>query len=127
MRTGQSVRLAHPTILTWGGPTGVATRGDLATGDVVAFYGYGLGFGATHPTRARAGLLLTTTADEYRSDMPAVNGDSGAPVIHVETGKALGIVSHYGLPLSTDEGPLMTFVMAELAKAGFALTLATGG
>ena len=36
------------------------------------------------------------TEQEYQADMPAVNGDSGGPLLHHETGAALGIISRYG-------------------------------
>lgn len=61
--------------------------------------------------------------------MPAVNGDSGAPLVELDSGKALGIISHYGLgsiPPTTGEGALTPFILSELAKAGWNVELATG-
>ncbi len=117
----------NPEVLGWGGPSRVATVEDFAVGDQVDVYGYGLLLGETEQTRPRHGVLFSWSEKEYQADMPAVNGDSGAPLIHHETGAALGIISRYGftVPPSTDLGPLMTWVMEELGKAGFNVQLAT--
>ena len=123
----EAVADAHPMMLGWDGPTGVLEPSEASLGDQVAFYGYGLVLGENEATRPRFGVLLGIDDELYSSDMPAVNGDSGSPIIHMDTGKALGIVSHYGFgatPPTTDEGPVMTFILAELAKAGFVVELA---
>ncbi|MDQ4065023.1 MAG: S1 family peptidase [Actinomycetota bacterium] len=117
----------NPEVLHWGGPTRVANEEDFAFGDQVDVYGYGLAFGQTEQTRPRYGVLVGWTDEEYQADMPAVNGDSGAPLIHHATGAALGIISRYGftVPPSTDLGPLMTWILEELERAGFNVKLAT--
>jgi hypothetical protein len=111
----------NPTVLHWGGPTRSVTAKDLAVGDQVDVYGYGVGVGTFEQTRPRYGVLAGFNDKEYQADMPAVNGDSGSPLIHHETGAALGIISRYGLtvPPSTDLGPLMSYIFDELAAAGF--------
>lgn len=112
----------NPTVLSWGGPTRAIKAEDLALGDQVDVYGYGVGVGLTEQTRPRYGFLVGFNEDEYQADMPAVNGDSGAPLIHHETGAALGIISRYGIegaPPSTDLGPLMGWIFEELKAAGF--------
>jgi hypothetical protein len=55
------------------------------------------------------------------ADMPAVNGDSGAPLLHDKTGYALGIISRYGIrvPPSTDIGPLVDWALREVRRSGF--------
>ena len=112
----------NPTVLSWGGPTRPVTQEDLVQGDRVDVFGYGVGVGMFEQTRPRYGFLIDWDENEYRADMPAVNGDSGAPLIHHATGAALGIISRYGidggLP-STDLGPLMPWILEELAEAGF--------
>lgn len=116
------VARTNPTMRGWPGPTGSVTVADLTRGDVVDVYGYGMGVGLSELTRPRQGLLVNWTDDEYVIDMPAVNGDSGAPILQDRTGYALGIVSRYGvmaLPPSTDVGPLMPYIFRELASAGF--------
>lgn len=117
----------NPEVLGWGGPTRVVEATDLELGTQVDVYGYGLGVGETEQTRPRSGYLVAWTEQEYQADMPAVNGDSGAPLIHHETGAALGIISRYGLtvPPSTDQGPLMTWILSELKSVGINVKLAT--
>ncbi len=54
--------------------------------------------------------------------MPAVYGDSGAPIRHDRTGNAMGIVSRFGFFAtrpSTDTGPMMPWIVSELTAAGF--------
>lgn len=112
----------NPQMLGWYGPTGFTTLADLQRLDVVDLHGYGLLLGENDATRSRQGRLVSWTEDEYVVDMPAVNGDSGSPLLQDRTGKALGVVSRYGFtatPPSTDVGPLMTYVFSELGKAGF--------
>lgn len=111
----------NPTVLGWGGPTGVVDIETLAIGDQVDVYGYGILLGETEQTRPRYGYLVGWDQKEYQADMPAVNGDSGSPLIHDATGTAFGIISRYGftVPPSTDLGPLMPWILEELRKAGF--------
>lgn len=112
----------NPQMLGWYGPTGFATVADLKRADVVDLHGYGLVLGQNDTTRSRQGRLVNWTENEYVVNMPAVNGDSGSPLLQDRNGKALGIVSRYGFtatPPSTDVGPLMPYVFAELRKAGF--------
>jgi hypothetical protein len=117
----------NPTVLGWGGPTRVATVEDFAIGDQVDVHGYGLVLGPNDVTRSPSGALVSWTEQEYQADMPAVNGDSGSPLIHHETGAALGIISRYGftVPPSTDLGPLMTWILEALDAEGFDVRLAT--
>ena len=115
------VSQTNPKVLGWGGPTRAINYEDLQFGDQVDLYGYGVGLGIREETRPRYGFLVGFTETEYQADMPAVNGDSGSPLLHHETGAALGIISRYGLtvPPSTDMGPLMPWIFEELGKAGF--------
>jgi hypothetical protein len=112
----------NPQVRGFTGPTGSVTTADLGHGDLVDVYGYGVVFGRGEQTRPRRGVLMNWDESEYAINMPAVNGDSGGPVLHSSTGKALGIVSRYGfaaMPPSTDQGPLMTYVFRALDDAGF--------
>lgn len=112
----------NPQMLGFVGPRGYATPDDLALGDRVNLHGFGLLVGNRPVTRSRTGLLTGWNDREYVADMPAVNGDSGGPLLHQETGKALGIISRYGfdqLPPSTDVGPLIPWILDDLAAAGF--------
>lgn len=121
------VSKTNPTVLHWGGPTRVINEEDLAVGEQIDVYGYGVGVGINEATRPRYGYLVGFTENEYQADMPAVNGDSGAPLLHHQSGAALGIISRYGIegvPPSTDMGPLMPWILEELGKAGFNVRLA---
>ena len=122
------VAQTNPQMRGFEGPKGVATPAMLALGDRVDVYGYGMVVGEVEQTRPRFGLLTDWTETEYVADMPAVNGDSGAPLLHDESGYALGIISRYGLgqvPPSTDVGPLITWALQEVRGAGFDVVLAT--
>lgn len=129
----QFISKTNPEVLHWGGPTRASNDEDLQQGDQIDVYGYGIGFGSAEQTRPRYGVLFSWTDEEYKADMPAVNGDSGAPLIHHETGAAFGIISRYGFPdpftgdvvASTDLGPRIGWILEELATAGFNVRLAT--
>lgn len=118
----------NPAVRSFGGPTRAATVEDFAQGDWINVYGYGIGLGATEQTRPRGGVLVSWTEREYVADMAAVNGDSGAPLVHEETGAALGIISRWNLgevPPSTDKGPLIGWILEALDAKGFDVRLAT--
>lgn len=112
----------NPQMRGFVGPRGVATTDMLAELDRVDVYGYGIVVGSREETRPRWGVLTDWRENEYVADMPAVNGDSGAPLLHDETGYALGVISRYGIsevPPSTDVGPLVTWALQEIRAAGF--------
>ncbi len=118
----------HPQMLGFAAPTGFATSEDLVVGSLVGIHGYGIGLGQNDITRNREGLLTGSTDDEYVADMPAVNGDSGSPLVLSDSGLALGIISRFGFdqaPPSTDVGPLLSWVFENLTTAGFDVELAT--
>lgn len=124
----ERVAETNPQMRGFDGPRGVATPASFALGDRVDVYGYGLVVGSREETRPRWGVLTDWTETEYVADMPAVNGDSGAPLLHDKTGNALGIISRYGIgqvPPSTDVGPLVTWALQEVRAAGFDVVLAT--
>lgn len=116
------VSKTNPKVLGWGGPRGVVSTSALNVGDRLHMHGRGFVVGLNAATRSRAGVLASWTSTEYAADIPAVNGDSGAPLLHQPTGKALGIISRYGVfatPPSTDTGPLMSWIFAALDTAGY--------
>lgn len=119
---------ANPRMLGHDGPTGIFLPGESVLGEEVGLHGYGMVLGEQEATRDRSGVLITMDDRLYTADMPAVNGDSGSPLLHLDSGAAVGIISHYGIgavPPSSDEGPTLTFILAELAKAGLFVQLAT--
>jgi hypothetical protein len=118
----------NPAVRTWGGPTGATTSSETFTGDVLFEYGYGVGFGLLEATRPRIGVLQSDETQSYTADTGAVNGDSGAPLLHGPTGKALGIISHFNLvalPPSTDAGPTVEWILQRLVAAGFNVQIVT--
>lgn len=110
-------------------PTGFTVPEDTAAGDVIQISGYGIGFGETQPTQEkRQGVLQSDDAEIYSMSGPSVNGDSGGPFVHVNTGKALGIVSRYGFETaSTDYGPTVQGILDKAAKGGFGVSLRLAG
>lgn len=110
-------------------PTGFTTPDETAAGDLIQMSGYGLGFGETQPTQEQRQTILQEDDEEtFSLSGPSVNGDSGGPFVHVDTGKALGIVSMYGFErAATDMGPTVQGVLAKAAKAGFPVTLRLAG
>lgn len=119
------VPLVRADVRNWGGPTGVASPADAAAGDVLALYGYGVASDVRDETRAKQGILLSYTADQYAADTWAVFGDSGGPILDKATGKAVGIVSQFNLPVSTDVGPTVQHILAQLAARGYNVQLQT--
>lgn len=118
----------NPTMIGTNGPTGTIEAGAAAPGDDLAIYGHGLILGDQEETRPRSGVLMDEDGETYRANLPAVQGDSGSPLLHVETGKAFGIISEFGVsevPPSTDTGPIMPFILSELKDAGYDVSVAT--
>lgn len=113
------VSQVEPSVRTYGGPVGYTVASETASRDQLLFTGYGLGFGSLAATRDRTGILMSDDADEYVANLPAVNGDSGGPILHARTGKALGIISRFNVPNSTDIGPTMPAILARVRGAGF--------
>lgn len=107
-------------------PTGVTRPKQTAAGDLIGLSGYGLGFGATQPTREwRSGVLGFDDADEYTLTAPLIYGDSGGPLVHLASGRALGIVSRLCLGVCTDEGPTVQGILSKAAARGLSLKLRT--
>lgn len=109
----------------WGGPTGVATSGETSTGDLLVLHGYGEALYLAEPTQSKQGVLLGDGSQSYTADTWAVPGDSGAPILLKDDRRALGIVSSFNLPISTDIGPTMAHIEAQLRANGWNLQLQT--
>lgn len=107
-------------------PTGVTTSSETHFGDLVQQSGYGLGFGMTQPTREERRSALTYDDARLFSVLGAsIHGDSGGPIVHIPTGKALGIVSRLCLavPPCQMEGPTVEGIVAQAADKGVQITL----
>lgn len=89
----------HPSMVHFGGPTGVMPVEEVAAGQKVATYGNsGLRFGL-HPANHREGYVTSVTAPwtvHVFTVTPAVWGDSGSGMI-MGDGRALGVVVTLGL------------------------------
>lgn len=126
-------RIAHPQMLGFDGPSGFVTCDEVVVGESIGFHGYGVGVGQLEPTRARQGILSGCDGQDYGAQTAAIYGDSGAAVLHLPTGKALGIVSRLGLDHETPSeltGATLPYIFQELEKAGFGgvmLATADGG
>lgn len=80
------------------------------------------------PRQAR---MLKDAAREYSAEGPVISTDSGGPVVHVESGAALGLVSWQAechLPstgCSTFGGPSVQGILSMAADEGFPIALRT--
>ncbi len=113
---------SNPTMVNHAGPTGFATDADVAVGDRIEHHGYATVWGQTELTRDREGIL-TAFGDDYCAESPVWWGDSGSPVLHAASGKALGIVSRAGwvdcLPNAQVMGATLPYIFRELADHGW--------
>ena len=125
----------HPTF-----PRGYTKPSETAQFDLVRFSGYGMGFDLLPLTReSRLGLLGSDSGETYDLIGLDTFGDSGGPVMHDKTGKALGLVSRgCGIalvvitvplvcpgPIATSLGPTVQGILAKAAAKGFTVSLRT--
>ncbi len=108
-------------------PTGVTTWTETAIGDLIQHSGHGLGFGVHSVTQQkRVGVLQSDNANTYCSNSPVDWGDSGGPLAHVKTGKALGFVSHLAPECpSWLAGGTIEGAISSATAAGFPIVLRT--
>ncbi len=119
-------------------PAGVATDEETHRGDVVAVSGYGTGAHWHDATREnRWGVHIGEVESTFVAATPISPGDSGGPVVHAPTGKALGVsarieacagfppTAECGLPPVQTAGPTVEAVLDALEADGFALELRT--
>ncbi len=108
-----------------GRPTGVTNDVEVVAGDLVQFSGYGLGFGSTSATQEqRVGVITLDSERAYCAQGPTIFGDSGGPVYHVSTGKALGFVSALS-GLCNPTGSTIAYAVSWASSHGFPVTLRT--
>jgi len=101
-------------------PTGIATKQDTFAGDLLQFSGYGAFFQMTPTTQEqRVGVLLAHEPTFVRFVGPGTPGDSGGPIVHVESGKALSL--HFGPGL----GPTYDSILSQAAERGLTVMLRT--
>lgn len=108
-------------------PTGIATRAETDAGDLIQFSGYGMVFGTVAPTQEKRVAVLT----EHRQDAvlvlgPVIYGDSGGPIVHIPTGKAISLQSRLCLVGACWEiGPNYEDILRQAAARGFTVQLRT--
>ncbi len=121
----------HPTF-----PTGYTNSSETSQFDLVRHSGYGLGFDLLPLTReSRVGLLGSDSGEEYDLIGLDISGDSGGPVMHDKTGKALGLVSQgcvtavlpvpgpCGGGVATSLGPTVQGIVHKAGQKGFTVSL----
>ncbi|MBA3328974.1 MAG: hypothetical protein H0T43_11805 [Solirubrobacterales bacterium] len=107
-------------------PTGVTTPGLTSFGDTIQLSGFGLPFRPLALTRERRNALMgNDTETTYDIIGPALQGDSGGPVVHIRTGRALGIVSRLCIGVCTAEGPTVQGALAKARARGLTLSIRT--
>lgn len=107
-----------------GMPTGLKAHSTVRLGDRILFSGYGLGFGATQPTREERVGVYTSGSNQYWVGYgPIISGDSGGPALHHD-GTAMGTVTHTTILLVPSVGGVwLDTGMAESGSAGWPLAL----
>jgi hypothetical protein len=117
----------NPAMRNWGGPTGYTTYEETTIGDRLLYHGYGTVVGQNGVTRSRVGALSADNVRSYNSIGVATFGDSGGPVLHAATGKALGLANNIlGGPTSLVNGSTIERLVDKAAEeAGLTLTLQT--
>lgn len=112
-----------------GMPTGFTTGASVAADDQVLFSGYGLAFGQTQPTREeREGQLVKADDGYYQVFGPLMQGDSGGPVLHGPSGRALGTVSGNCSDVGClGDGPTVQGILARVRARGMELQLRLAG
>lgn len=117
----------NPAMRNWGGPTGYTSYTETTLGDGLLYHGYGIGVGSNAVTRSRRGVLSADNVRSYTSMGVATFGDSGGPVLHEATGKALGLANNiFGGATSWVNGSTIERLVDKAAEeAGLFLTLET--
>jgi hypothetical protein len=87
-----------------GMPTGIGNGENIHVGDRVGFAGWGFATDYNSTTREqRVGVLDSYDRELWGADAPVSNGDSGGPVVDLESGAAVGSISNYCVPLPVND------------------------
>jgi hypothetical protein len=120
----------NPTMVGWGGPTGMAT-GPVAEGTPLLHYGWGyLGTWVVDQTRCRPHVFFANDGARYEGLGQISSGDSGSPIMTAD-GKAMGLTNWgFGIVVQIPGyfgGPRFDQGLAALEGAsGLDLELVTG-
>lgn len=105
---------------------GFTVASQTAMGDQLQPSGFGVGFDVTSTTRERRPAILNSdNSSTYAATGPFIFGDSGGPVVHIRSGRALGIVSRLCVGTCTQIGPTVNGILARASRAGFPVRLRT--
>lgn len=119
-----SVSVAH-----WSGPSGLPEPGMIQPDDILCHYGWGDFFRHHEMTQPRCGTLAYFRThngiDTFRMRGTAWAGDSGSPVIHYETGQAVGLLVRGEITFHLWGGMDICEMMERFSAHGFDLELAT--
>lgn len=109
-----------------GPPTGSTTIDSTSFGDLLQYSGHGIPWSAAAPLREqRIGVLTGDEQEAWYSIGPDSFGDSGGPVLHQSTGRALGLVSRLCVGTCTSAGPTIEGILPQTAAQGFPIELRT--
>jgi hypothetical protein len=126
----ESRDLVSPSVMYWGGPSGVAQPARLQQGATVCYIGWGTSDLSTGFATHRCAEINSSQYHENNStglQGVAIPGDSGAPSILAESGEAVSIVTAIGggLPPPQIVGPSLCHIMRVLNEQTPAFRLAT--
>jgi hypothetical protein len=115
-----------------GYPTGWTTVDSTPDWDPIAISGYGDPWVNDPDTREqRRGRLRFDDAGSFVAQGPIATGDSGAPIVQVSSGKAIGTIADLcfggGADCNAARGPTVQGMLAVTAKAGLAMRLRRAG
>lgn len=87
-------------------PKGSTVPADTLTGDQIQLSGYGLGYDTTTTTQEqRCAVMGFDDTELYTVTGRSTGAIRGGPLVHIGTGKALGIVSRLCAGTCSGEGP----------------------
>lgn len=120
-------------------PTGVAELDDVAVGDLAQLSGFGVGTAWNQTTREqRVGVITDWSEKYYDFAGPMIFGDSGSGLVHVPSGRALGVASAFCAPTNASPdhpattpcfayGPNIATVLRRAASVGYPLRVRLAG
>jgi hypothetical protein len=109
-------------------PAGFTTAADTPTNDLISISGYGDPYVSDRRSREqRQGRLRFDDAFSFQAVGPIATGDSGAPIVQVSTGKAIGTIADLcyggGADCDASRGPTVQGILRWAAQAGVPLRL----
>lgn len=124
----QARERVDPRVRHWAGPTKVASNATVEFNDTVCHYGHGGAYSLSEETRHRCGRL-----DGFNQSYNFVfwgehsGGDSGSPVVHYDTGAAIGLLegAFPPGPWGLGGGVTVCHLLDDVHRAGYDVALVT--